>query len=141
MRGEDAMYRRWSILLGTTNLRIKAKKKNGGTVGGKRRIFNFFESAPDKGFCKPLKTENFPLSLSLKNSKKPKTWFGTRGGGGFKSSLPDHLFSIVCEAPADHLDLHQVFYLESCMNSVVVAEAQCRDRHNLITSYFLCFNS
>jgi hypothetical protein len=25
-----------------------------------------------------LKTENFPLSLSLKNSKKPKTWFGTR---------------------------------------------------------------
>jgi hypothetical protein len=25
-----------------------------------------------------LKTENFPLSLSLKNSKKPKTWLGTR---------------------------------------------------------------
>jgi hypothetical protein len=50
MRGEDAMYRRWSILLGTTNLRIKAKKKNGGTVGGKRRIFNFFESAPIKAF-------------------------------------------------------------------------------------------
>jgi hypothetical protein len=25
-----------------------------------------------------LKTENFSLSLSLKNSKKPKTWFGTR---------------------------------------------------------------
>jgi hypothetical protein len=25
-----------------------------------------------------LKIENFPLSLSLKNSKKPKTWFGTR---------------------------------------------------------------
>jgi hypothetical protein len=43
----------------------------------------------DKGFCKPLKTENFPLSLSLKNSKKPKTWFGTRwsatwvGNAGF----------------------------------------------------------
>jgi len=51
MRGEDAMYRRWSILLGTTNLRIKAKKKNGGTVGGKRRIFNFFESAPMKAFA------------------------------------------------------------------------------------------
>jgi hypothetical protein len=25
-----------------------------------------------------LKTEPFPLSLSLKNSKKPKAWFGTR---------------------------------------------------------------
>jgi hypothetical protein len=50
----------------------------GIAVGGKRRIFNFFESAPTKAFCKPLKTETFPLSLSLKNSKKPKTWFGTR---------------------------------------------------------------
>jgi hypothetical protein len=48
------------------------------SVGGKRRIFNFLESAPIKGLCKPLKTELFPLSLSLKNSKKPKTWFGTR---------------------------------------------------------------
>jgi hypothetical protein len=44
-------------------------------VGGKRRIFDFFESAPIKALCKPLKTEYFPLSLSLKNSKKPKTWF------------------------------------------------------------------
>jgi hypothetical protein len=39
-----------AFYLGTTNLRIKAKKKNGGTVGGKRRIFNFFESAPIKAF-------------------------------------------------------------------------------------------
>jgi hypothetical protein len=39
----------------------------------------FSRICADKGFCKPLKARNFPLSLSLKNSKKPKTWFGTRG--------------------------------------------------------------
>jgi hypothetical protein len=33
--------------------------KGCGIVGGKRRIFNFLESAPIKAFAN-LKTENFP---------------------------------------------------------------------------------
>jgi hypothetical protein len=31
----------------------------GRIVGGERRIFNILESAPIKGFCKPLKTKSF----------------------------------------------------------------------------------
>jgi hypothetical protein len=39
-----------------------------------------------------LKTENFPLSLSLKNSKKPKTWFGTRWSATWVSHAGVRLF-------------------------------------------------
>ena len=80
----------------------------GESVGGKRRIFNFLESAPKKTFPKPLKRRVFPPLTFPKTFKTSPDLVRDQGVGGSNPLSPTNLFNdlrAVSDFPSTPLEM------------------------------------